>query len=146
MESEKIGVGVGIFLEKGGKVLLGRRHEDPEKADSELSGEGTWTLPGGGMKYRESPEETACREVKEETDIVIKEEDLEKVSVTDDRTEDAHFITIGFFCDTFQGEAEVMEPEEIVQWKWFDTDNLPSPLFKPSEKLIEKVKEGEKIL
>lgn len=146
MESEKIGVGVGVFLEKDGKVLLGRRHENPEKADSSLSGEGTWTLPGGQMKYREKPEETARREVKEETSIVIDEETLEKVSATDDRTEDAHFITIGFLCDTFQGEAETMEPEQIVEWKWFDKDDLPSPLFAPSKKLIEKVKKGERIL
>ncbi len=146
MESEKIGVGVGVFLEKEGKVLLGRRHKDPEKADSELSGEGTWTLPGGGMRYKETPEETACREVKEETDIDVREEDLVKVSATDDRTEDAHFITIGFYCDEFEGEAKVMEPDEIVEWKWFDKNDLPSPLFKPSEKLIKKVKKGVKLL
>ncbi len=146
MESEKIGVGVGVFLEKENKVLLGRRHEDPEKADSELSGEGTWTLPGGGMRYKETPEETACREVREETDIVVKEEDLEKVSVTDDRNEDVHFITIGFYCNKFEGEAKVKEPDEIVEWKWFKTDDLPSPLFPPSEKLIDNVRKGKKIL
>lgn len=139
MESEKIGVGVGVFLEKEGKVLLGRRNEDPKKADSELSGEGTWTLPGGSMKYKETPEETASREVEEETGIFVKEEDLDKVSVTDDRTEDAHFITIGFFCDKFKGEAKVMEPEEILEWKWFYMDDLPEPVFQPSKKLIDKV-------
>ncbi len=146
MESEKIGVGVGVFLEKDGKVLLGRRHKDPEKADSELSGEGTWTLPGGGMRYKETPEGTACREVKEETDIDVKEEDLEKVSVTDDRTEDAHFITIGFYCDKFKGKAKAMEPDEIVEWNWFDIEDLPSPLFPPSEKLIDNVKSDERVL
>ncbi|MFP4116425.1 MAG: nucleotide triphosphate diphosphatase NUDT15 [Candidatus Aenigmatarchaeota archaeon] len=146
MESEKIGVGVGVFLEKDGKVLLGRRHKDPEKADSELSGEGTWTLPGGGMKYKERPEETARREVKEETSIEVKEKDLKKVSVTDDRNGDVHFITIGFYCDEFEGEAKVMEPEEIVEWNWFELNDLPKPVFRPSEKLIEKVKKGERIL
>jgi len=26
-------------------ILLGRRYSDSEKADSELSGKGTWTIP-----------------------------------------------------------------------------------------------------
>ncbi|MFP4116176.1 MAG: nucleotide triphosphate diphosphatase NUDT15 [Candidatus Aenigmatarchaeota archaeon] len=146
MESEKIGVGIGVFLDENGKVLLGKRHTDPEKADSELSGEGTWTLPGGGMKYKETPGEAASREVREETGIEVEKGELEKVSVTDDRNGDTHFITIGFYCDEFEGRAEVKEPEEIVKWEWFDLDDLPEPLFPPSKKLIEKVKKGKRML
>lgn len=46
-----------------GKVLLGQRHSDPEKADSALHGEGTWTMPGGKLHFGESFEEGATREV-----------------------------------------------------------------------------------
>jgi 8-oxo-dGTP diphosphatase len=35
-----------------------------------------------------------------------------------------------------EGEAQVMEPDEITQWQWFALDTLPSPLFFPSEKVI----------
>ncbi len=46
MKNKKVGVGIGVMLLKEGKVLLGKRNIDPVKADSELHGEGTWTIPG----------------------------------------------------------------------------------------------------
>ena len=61
---KKVGVGFGVMLMKEGKVLLGKRHVDPEKADSELHGEGTWTMPGGKLEYGESFEDGAKREVR----------------------------------------------------------------------------------
>jgi len=67
----KPGVGFGVILLKGGKVLLGKRHSDPKKADSELYGEGTWTLPGGKLEFGEEFEEGAIREVAEETSIKL---------------------------------------------------------------------------
>jgi len=39
--NKKIGVGFGIMILKDNKVLLGHRHPDPEKASSDLHGEGT---------------------------------------------------------------------------------------------------------
>ncbi len=49
-----------------------KRHDDPNKADSELSGEGTWTMPGGKLHFQESFEEGAMRETMEETGIKLK--------------------------------------------------------------------------
>jgi len=132
--SQKVGVGVGIILVKDGKVLLGKRHDDPEKADSEMHGEGTWTCPGGGVEFLESPEETAIREVEEETGIKVNKARV--ISMSNDRVEDAHFITIGLLAEDFEGEPLVKEPDEITEWKWFDLNELPSPLFLCSEKLI----------
>ncbi len=56
----KVGVGVGVALVRDGKVLLGHRHDDPEKADSLLHGEGTWTVPGGKLDFGETLEDGAC--------------------------------------------------------------------------------------
>lgn len=142
MESGEIGVGVGVLLKKDGKVLLGKRHGDPEKADSQLGGEGTWTLPGGSMRYKENPEEAAKREVEEETGIQVEREKMKKVSVTNDISGDVHFVTIGFLCENFDGDPETLEPDQITKWDWFDIDDLPSPIFPPSRKLIRKVKSG----
>ena len=41
----------------------------------------------------------------------------------------AHFVTIGLFAEEFEGEPEVMEPEEITHWKWFSFDELPEKVF-----------------
>ena len=56
-DTKKPGVGFGVILLKDKKVLLGKRHEDSKKADSELHGEGAWTLPGGKLEFGEEFEE-----------------------------------------------------------------------------------------
>lgn len=133
-QDKKVGAGFGIMILKNGKVLLGKRHDDSEKASSLLHGEGTWTMPGGKLHFREDLVEGAKREVFEETSI--KSKNLEIISVSNDIVEDAHFVTIGFLCTEFKGDANVMEPEEITKWEWFNLDNLPNPIFFPSEKII----------
>lgn len=133
--NKKPGTGFGVILSRQGKILLGKRNDDPEKASSELHGEGTWTLPGGKLDFMESFEDGAKREVFEETGIKINS--CEVTSVYNNITHDAHFVTIGLISMDFEGEARTMEPEEITEWKWFDINCLPEPLYFPSEKMIE---------
>lgn len=140
--AKKIGVWFGVMIFRNGKVLLGQRHFDAAKADSELHGEGTWTMPGGKMHFGESFEETCARETMEETWIVIDKSKIKIISITNDIVPDAHFVTIGFLCEDFEGEAQVMEPDEITKWEWFDLNNLPKPLFFPSEKVIKNYLDG----
>ena len=45
-----------------------------------LNGEEWWCLPGGGIEEGESPSEAAVRELKEELNIEVNEEDLEPFS------------------------------------------------------------------
>lgn len=129
------GVGTGVLIfNNENKILLGLRSSDPEKADSELEGEGTWTLPGGKLDFLESPIECAKRETKEETDIDVK--NLKLISVSDDKIPKAHFITLGFLCKEFEGEPKTMEPDEITKWEWFEINSLPERIFSPSKKII----------
>ena len=136
--SKKPGVGVGVMILRGNKVLLGKRHSDAQKADTELHGEGSWTMPGGKLHFQEELEDAALREVLEESGIRANREKLEIISVTNDMVQDAHYVTIGFLCKDFEGEPEVMEPDEITEWKWFDLDNLPNPIYLTSGKILKK--------
>ena len=129
--------GVGVMILKDGKVLLGKRHDDPEKADSMLHGEGTWTFPGGKADFQESLLDMAVRELKEETDMDVDPKDLDVFSVTNDRVPDNHFVTIGFLTKKFRGEPKVMEPDEITDWKWFPLHDLPENMFFPCKKMIQ---------
>jgi 8-oxo-dGTP diphosphatase len=129
----KIGVGFGILLLRDGKILLGKRHDDPEKASSALHGEGTWTMPGGKLHYGESFEEGAKRELLEETGMALTSAEL--ICVSNDRVHDAHFITLGLLCSA-DGEPRVCEPDEITRWQWFALDELPKPLFFASENIL----------
>ena len=134
-QNKKIGVGFGVMILKDGKVLLGKRNDDPEKASSALHGEGTWTMPGGKLHFGETFEQGAQREVMEETGI--KTNRMKLISLANNIVPDAHFVTVGFLCDDFSGEPEVMEPEEITEWQWFDTNNLPKPIFPPSQEVLD---------
>jgi|TARA_Y100000310_G_scaffold208249_1_gene208820 ADP-ribose pyrophosphatase YjhB (NUDIX family) len=139
MKAKKVGIGFGVMLLKNRKILLGKRHEDPKKADSELHGEGTWTMPGGKLEYGESLEEGAKREVEEETGIKLNSEKV--ICVNNDKNEHAHFVTIGLFSDNFKGDAKVLEPDEITEWKWFSSKELPNKIFPPSLKILNNFKQ-----
>jgi len=93
-----MGVGIGVMLLKADKILLGLRNPDPKKAESELHGEGTWTMPGGKINFGEKWEDAAYREVFEETGIKIDKKKLEIVCVNDDILPEVHFVTLGLLC------------------------------------------------
>ncbi len=133
-----MGVGIGVILLKDGKILLGKRHEDPEKASSLLKGEGTWTLPGGKLHFGETFEQGAMKEVSEETGMKLNKAKV--ICINNDKVENAHFVTIGLLSENFEGEAKTLEPDEITEWKWFELDNLPFPLYFPSEKVLKNYK------
>ncbi|MCX6721950.1 MAG: NUDIX domain-containing protein [Candidatus Staskawiczbacteria bacterium] len=131
----KVGVGVMILNDKK-EVLLGKRNDDAEKASSDLHGEGTWTMPGGKLDFKETLIVGAFREVFEETGIKIDKDKLKVISVADEIVPDNHYVTIGFLCKDFEGKVKIMEPEEITEWKWYNLNNLPEKVFPPSLKMI----------
>ena len=132
--NKKIGVGFGVMVLKDNKVLLGHRHDDAKSASSDLHGEGTWTMPGGKLHFQESFEDGAKREALEETGLTLNK--LDVISLTNDIVSDNHYITLGFLCEDFSGEVKVMEPDEITEWKWFDINDLPNPMYLVSLKII----------
>jgi len=134
-EKKRVGTGFGVMVLREGKLLLGKRHEDPSKADSDLHGEGTWTMPGGKYEWGESFEEAAARELKEETGMVLKKSKV--ICVNNDKNEYAHFVTVGFLATEFEGEPKVMEPDEITEWKWFPLNALPAKVFAPSVNVLQ---------
>jgi 8-oxo-dGTP diphosphatase len=134
-EKSRVGAGFGVILEKDGKILLGLRHPDPDKADSAFRSAGEWSLPGGKLEWGETFEEGAIRETKEETGIMIKNPQV--ISVHNCKNIHAHFMTVGLLTHDWEGEARVMEPDEMIDWQWFDLNDLPSPRYFPSFEVIE---------
>lgn len=118
----KVGVGVYIFNQKN-QLLLGLRKSK--------HGNGTWCPPGGHMEYGESIEQAAVRETKEETGLTISLQDVVLKGVTSDFYQESgkHYITLHLYCLRYKGNPKVLEEDKCVCWKWFDLNNLPSPLM-----------------
>jgi 8-oxo-dGTP diphosphatase len=139
MNHLQVGVGVLIINEKN-QILLGHRVSTEDTGG--IFEPNTWTLPGGKMDYNETIYECAIREVKEETNLDIR--DLEVYSANDDIAPDRHFVTLEMTAGILDGQVKVMEPNKIDEWRWFDMDNLPDNLYSPSMKFIDKYMEGQR--
>ena len=136
-----IKVGVGVMIKNGNKILLGHRSAK-RKDTGGIYEPDTWTLPGGKQEYDETVIDTAIREIKEETNLDIKNPEV--YSVSDDFQSDRHFVTIEMIATEYKGKVKIMEPEKEDEWKWFDLDNLPENIYSPSRVFIEKYKENRK--
>ncbi|KAH6822494.1 nudix hydrolase 1 [Perilla frutescens var. hirtella] len=124
MSSPPIVVGVGVFLLKGNKVLLGRRRT--------AVGYGTFALPGGHLEFGERFEECAAREVKEETGLEISGAELLTVTNTVlSEPKPMQLIAVLMRGELADGDrtAVNVEPEKCDGWDWYDWDDLPKPLF-----------------
>jgi len=136
-----IKVGVGVMIIDDNKILLGHR-SSTRKDTGGIFEPDTWTLPGGKQEYEETVYETAIREVKEETNLKIKNPIV--FSVSDDFQSDRHFVTIEMIAKEYTGKLKIMEPTKEDDWQWFDLDNLPENIYSPSRVFIEKYKESQK--
>ncbi len=121
-------VGLAAIIIKDEKVLLGKRKN--------AHGSGSWCFPGGHLEFGESWEDCARRETMEETGIDIK--NIRFATATNDifSTEEKHYITIVMLADYDFGEVKIMEPEKCEHWTWFAWDELPAPLFIPTQNLL----------
>lgn len=127
-ESPLVRVGVGVFVFKNGKFIMLQRKG--------AHGAGSWSVPGGHLEYGESFEDTAIREVKEETNLDIT--NVRFGAITNDffQEENKHYVTVWMISDWAAGEEYITEPEKCVAQAWHDFSNLPSPLFLPWNQLL----------
>jgi 8-oxo-dGTP diphosphatase len=130
MEPQRPKVGLGVYIVKDKKILLGKRIGS--------HGANTWSPPGGHLEFNESFEECSIRETMEETGIKIK--NLRFLGITNDffKKENKHYITIAVIADYESGTVKIMEPNKCLEWKWFSLDKFPKTLFLPTENLLKQ--------
>lgn len=124
---ERPGVGVGVMVLDGGRVLLVRRLHH---------GAGSWAAPGGYLDQGESFEGCAEREVREETGVEIG--DVRVVGMANDRHPDGkHNVTIWLTAGIAGGEAHLADPTEADAVGWFPVERLPDGLYLSTQNFVD---------
>ncbi|WP_024754429.1 NUDIX hydrolase [Streptomyces exfoliatus] len=130
-------VGVHLYLERDGHVLLGRRHPDAAYAG------GSWHTLAGHLEA-EAATAGLVREAYEEAGLVIDPADLELVHTVHmvDRPGDQPRIGLFFRARRWEGVPEVREPDKCVGWQWWRAKDLPEPIVPYTRVAIEGVQAG----
>ncbi|MGW2956542.1 NUDIX hydrolase [Streptomyces eurythermus] len=130
-------VGVHLYLERDGQVLLGLRHPG-----SAYSG-GSWHVLAG---HCEAEAASAClvREAYEEAGLVIEPADVELVHTVPMREQptDPPRVQLFFRALRWEGEPELREPDKCVQWAWWNVKDLPEPIVPYTRAAIEGIRAG----
>ena len=105
-----------------------------------LQTEGHWGLPKGHVEEGETEEQTAIREVKEETNVdVIVNTNLRYRMVYNPK-EDVEKEVIYFIAKNTSNDCKP-QLEEVQEMKWLDIDNAINTItYENSKDLLRKVK------
>jgi len=131
-------VGAGVFVHRDGMLLLQCRKDD-----------GTWADHGGCIEVGETLEDTARREMLEETGLAAGK--LELIGVfsgparlhTYPNDDKAYMIGVYYLCEEFTG-TPLTHTDETTDLRWFPLDALPANIMplaqEPLRKCLEVLK------
>ncbi len=137
-ERQLVKLVVYVFLEREGKILIGKRKD--------AFSEGYYSLPAGHIDADESVIECAKRELFEETGIdaadfefvcarLLKPYEINGVHADP-------YVAFAVRAKQWKGEPKLMEPEKNEGWEWHPIDKLPEPMFPPVPMLVECIKKS----
>ena len=125
-----------LVTDDNGRILLQKRADN-----------GKWGVPGGGMEPGEEPAQTAIREVFEETGLHVEIKRLigifggkEQIRSYPNGDRFA-YVSITFECRVIGGTINP-DPEETIEARWFDIDDLPQGFAQHHHRRINAVKSG----
>lgn len=113
--------GASAIIINDKKQILLQRRVDNDK----------WGLPGGCQEIGETFEETVIREVKEETNLDVKKEDLKLITIVSGNTRRRQYLngdivynnSALYLIDKYEGDLKCDEESKVLEF--FDIDNLP---------------------
>jgi mutator protein MutT len=115
--------GVGAVVICSGKILLEKRNNEP--------GKGKWSIPGGLVELGETAEQTAVREVEEETGLTVEKPEVvdvvSNVELDADKRVRYHFVIIDFFVKLKGGQLKAAS--DAAELRWVRLDDVESYLL-----------------
>ncbi|PKG24940.1 NUDIX hydrolase [Niallia nealsonii] len=103
---------------------------------------GVWGLPGGLMELGESSEETAIREVKEETGLTVSRLKLhhlfsgERFFTVAANGDPFYSVTAVYYTSTYHGSL-VLNKEEAIQLAFFPSYEMPDTMVGSHREFID---------
>lgn len=106
-----------LLLIRGGKILLSRRFQTGYE-------DGKYSVPAGHVEDNESLLHSTCREIREETGLILTPKDLKLIHVMHRKSND---IRMDFFFTTNKKGLvpQNMEPHKSDDLSWFPLNKLP---------------------
>ncbi len=97
---------------RGDEILLVERGREPLK--------GFWSLPGGVVETGEKLEEAICREVLEETGLVVRIERMfeifERIIRDANSRPEYHYVLIDYICEVTGGSLAPNDDVNRAEW------------------------------
>ncbi len=118
-----------LIVNAKGEILLIRRSETEDVLP------GVWDIPGGTLEDGEDPKEGATREVKEETDLEVKNPRLFHYTSNVDQEKNKQFVRLIFSGECASSDIR-LNPEDHDEYRWVFPDNIPDDM-----KLVEYLHE-----
>ena len=108
----KPNTGASVLVRRQNRFLLIKRGKEPYK--------GHWSLPGGSQEAGETLEETARRELKEETDLEAETLSFTTIKDRITRSEDGvlqfHYVLATFIANNVKGEPKALDDADDLGW------------------------------
>ena len=109
---------VGLAINDSGYVLLTQRHQPQDPLVHKC-----WQIPGGGIEFGESPEQTLAREMQEELGVsvrILHPYPIAKTSVFATKT--PFHVTLLCYLVSIDNQTPTLNDPETAAWKWMTLD------------------------
>jgi len=126
---------VFTLVEKDGKFLLLRRANTGYM-------DGWWDAPAGHLENEEKLKDGAIRELREETNLDAKPEDLSLVHIYQNHTTPPPHYGYIFYASAWSGQPEIMESQKCDGMGWFGPNELPNNILPHTREAIQNVRTG----
>jgi ADP-ribose pyrophosphatase YjhB (NUDIX family) len=106
-------LGCAVLVQNGERVLLGVRAKEPFR--------GKWIIPGGGVRFLERFEQTAAREIREETGLEIELDgviDVQEIVTPPDE----HRVVV--YCAATYNGGELRPGSDLSLARFFTRDEV----------------------